>query len=351
MLNTKTYIGWLLATLSGPCAATVYELSDPVQSVLGADQSIQTVYEDTLYDLARRYSLGSEELIRVNPQFDPWLPGADKDRVDSGPPHSCPPVREGIVVNIAEHRLYYYPKPKRHQPQQVISYPVSIGKMDWRTPLGETRVIAKQMNPWWIPTESVRAEHAQDGTSCRARAPGPDNPLGDVPALAVGRALSDSRHQQPDCGRLAVTHGCIRMYPEDIEALFQQVEVYEGAHRQRACQGRLGRWRTAARSASAGGAEGQSYEPDIDKFSDLLREAVGDTTVAITTGITRATSWRAPMVCWQRLAWRRLARVASPHRRRAGETRWKRPPIPRHARGGGQRHPALNLFTAAHRSR
>jgi L,D-transpeptidase ErfK/SrfK len=285
MLKTKTYIALLLATLSGPCAATVYELSDPAQNVLGADQSIQTVYEDTLYDLARRYSLGSEELIRVNPQLDPWLPGADKTVLIPGRRILPTGAREGIVVNIAEHRLYYFPKPKRHQPQQVISYPVSIGKMDWRTPLGETRVTAKQMNPWWIPTESVRAEHAQDGDILPERVPpGPDNPLGDrALRLAAGKGTYLIHGtNNPIAVGLAVTHGCIRMYPEDIEALFEQVQV--GTKVRIVNEPVKVAWVDGELLLEAHppvDAEGQSYEPDIDKFSDLLREAVGDTTVAI----------------------------------------------------------------------
>ena len=171
MLKTKTYIALLLAALVAPCRATVYDFHDPEQNTFGEDQRIQTVYEDTLYDLARHYSLGSEELIRVNPGIDPWLPGSGKAVLVPNR-HILPGgPREGIVINIAEHRLYYYPKPERHQPQQVITYPVSIGKMDWRTPLGETRVIAKQKNPWWTPTESVRAEHAKDGDILPARVP------------------------------------------------------------------------------------------------------------------------------------------------------------------------------------
>ena len=285
MLNTKTYIALLLATLSGPCAATVYELSDPAQSVLGADQSIQTVYEDTLYDLARRYSLGSEELIRVNPLLDPWLPGAGKIVLIPGRRILPAGPREGIVVNIAEHRLYYYPKPQRHMPQQVITYPISIGKMDWRTPLGETRVIAKQMNPWWFPTESVRAEHAQDGDILPERVPpGPDNPLGDrALRLAVGKGTYLIHGtNNPIAVGLAVTHGCIRMYPEDIEALFQQVQV--GTKVRIVNEPVKVAWVDGELLLEAHppvDAEGQTYEPDIDKFSDLLREAVGDTTVAI----------------------------------------------------------------------
>src|ERR1700690_3266375 len=148
-------------------------------AVVGEDQTVETVYEDTLYDLARTYGLGSEELIRVNAGIDPWLPGAGKKIVVPGR-HILPPgPREGIVVNLPEHRLYYYPKPKRGGPQVVITYPVSIGKMDWRTPLGLTHVIQKQKNPVWYPPESVRKEHAEAGDPLPPSVPsGPDNPLG-----------------------------------------------------------------------------------------------------------------------------------------------------------------------------
>jgi L,D-transpeptidase ErfK/SrfK len=152
----------LLAAI--PCAnATTYTLSKPDDAMVGEDQTVITAYEDTLYDLARAYSLGSEELIRVNLGVDPWLPGSGKVLVVPGR-HILPPgPHEGIVVNLPEHRLYYYPKPKRGGPIQVITYPVSIGKMDWRTPLGVTHVIQKQKDPTWYPPESVRKEHAAAG--------------------------------------------------------------------------------------------------------------------------------------------------------------------------------------------
>ena len=87
MLNTKTYLAAWLALLSGPGFATEYQL-EPAQRVVGEDKNIQTVYEDTLYDLARQYSLGSEELIRVNPGVDPWIPGADKTLLVPGIPEA-----------------------------------------------------------------------------------------------------------------------------------------------------------------------------------------------------------------------------------------------------------------------
>jgi len=136
MLNTKTYIALLLATLSGPCAATVYELSDPVQSVLGVIKASQTVYEDTLYDLARRYSLGSEGMIRVNPQFDPWLPGADKT-VLIRPPH---PAHRSARRHRRQHREHgsTITEAKRHQPQAGDQLIRSASQMDGAPPLGET---------------------------------------------------------------------------------------------------------------------------------------------------------------------------------------------------------------------
>jgi L,D-transpeptidase ErfK/SrfK len=273
------------ALTCGTVQATTYTLGDPAQRVVGEDLHIRTVYTDTLYDLARSYSLGSEELIRVNPQLDPWLPGADKDALvpvrrilPSGP-------RDGIVVNIAEHRLYYYPKPKRGQPQQVITYPVSIGKMDWHTPLGETRVIQRQENPWWFPTESVRAEHARDGDPLPARVPpGPDNPLGNrALRLAVGQGTYLIHGtNNPIAVGLAVTHGCIRMYPEDIEVLFPQVPV--GMKVRIVNEPLKVAWVDGELLLEAHppvDAEGQSHEPDVGDFSQLLQVAVGDAPVAI----------------------------------------------------------------------
>jgi L,D-transpeptidase ErfK/SrfK len=297
MLKTKTYIALLLAALTAPCRATVYDFHDPEQSMFGEDQRIQTAYEDTLYDLARRYSLGSEELIRVNPGIDPWLPGAGRTVLIPGRRILPSGPREGVVINIAEHRLYYYPKPRRHQPQQVITYPVSIGKMDWRTPLGETRVIAKQKDPWWTPTESVRAEHAKDGDILPARVPpGPDNPLGDrALRLAAGKGTYLIHGtNNPIAVGLAVTHGCIRMYPEDINALFPQVAI--GTRVWIVNEPVKVAWIDGELLLEAHppvDAEGQSHEPDVDKFSELLRAAVGDSTVAIHWDYAREVLQRA----------------------------------------------------------
>src|SRR6202049_5115642 len=177
----------LLALACGePARATVYTLANLDDPVVGQDKTVVTVYEDTLYDLARKYSLGSEELIRVNPGFDPWLPGAGRKITVPGRRILPPGPREGIVVNLPEHRLYYYPQPHGREKPVVITYPVSIGKMDWRTPLGATAVIAKIRNPAWYPPESIRKEHAENGDPLpKVVLAGPDNPLGNF-ALRLG---------------------------------------------------------------------------------------------------------------------------------------------------------------------
>ncbi len=291
-LSTQPILPSLLAvtltlTLFAPVAlATTYPLTGHDDIVVGQDQSVVTVYEDTLYDLARKFSLGSEELIRVNVGIDPWLPGAGKKLVVPDR-HILPPgPHEGIVVNLPEHRLYYYPKPKkRNGPREVITYPVSIGKMDWRTPLGETRVISKQKDPIWIPTESVRKEHADAGDPLPPKVmPGPDNPLG---AFAMRLAAGKGTYlihgtNNPIAVGLAVTHGCIRMYPDDVAALYPIVPVGTTV--------RL--INEPVKVAWVGGellleahppvdAQGQSFEPNIDQFAELLRASVGETTVAI----------------------------------------------------------------------
>jgi L,D-transpeptidase ErfK/SrfK len=280
----------VLAALIGgwaplPVLATVYVLATPDQRVVGDDQTVTTVYEDTLYDLARTYSLGSDELIRVNPGVDPWLPGAGKTLLIPGR-HILPDgPHVGIVVNLPEHRLYYFPKPKRGAHQEVISYPVSIGKMDWKSPIGVTHVIGKEKDPVWIPTASVRAEHAADGDPLPARVPpGPKNPLG---AFAMRLAVGDGTYlihgtNNPIAVGLAVTHGCIRMYPEDVAALFPlipvgtPVRIINDPIKVAWVDGQL-----LLEAHPPVDSQGQSFEPDVDQFADLLRAAVGDSTVAI----------------------------------------------------------------------
>ena len=224
----RNFPGWLLLLLSGTALATTYPLPEAGDSVIGEVVYVTTRYEDTLLDLGRKYSVGYEEIVAANPGVDPWVPGEGK-RILIPTRFVLPDApRVGIVVNVAEHRIYYYPKPKPHQPAQVQTYPVSMGKMDWRTPLGKTHISDKRMNPTWYPPASVRKEHAARGDYLPAAVPpGRNNPLGEFAmrlAIPGGAYLIHGTNNPTGIG-MDVTHGCIRMFPENIEQFFKEVPV------------------------------------------------------------------------------------------------------------------------------
>ena len=184
--------------------------------------------EDTLIHIARRYGLGYEEITNANPTVDPWTPGAGTPIRLSLRRLLPDAPREGIVVNLPEHRLYYYPVAKPGETRVVVTYPVSVGKMDWSTPLGLTRIASKIKDPAWYPPESVRKEHAQNGDILpKMVKAGPDNPLG---LFAMRLAIGGGSYMihgtnNPDGVGMDVTHGCMRLYPENIEELFKMVAV------------------------------------------------------------------------------------------------------------------------------
>ena len=216
-----------LASISGASAA-VYELATDGSALVGADSRIRLSDEDKLFDVARRYGLGYPEIVRANPGADIWGPGAGQEVLLPVRRILPPTPHEGIVINLPEHRLYYYPKPRPGEKRVVMTYPVSIGRMDWHSPLGQTRIIAKERHPNWYPTESVRQEHAARGDPLpKVVPPGPKNPLGEYKMrLAVGDGTYEIHGtNNPVAVGLAVTHGCIRMYPDDVAALFASVPV------------------------------------------------------------------------------------------------------------------------------
>lgn len=171
---------------------------------------------ETLFTIARKFDLSMDELVAANPTIDAidltgkflTIPAA----------HVVPDVEVGeIVINLAERRLFYRPSKKR-----MLTFPVAIGKAGWETPLGETTVVRKRQNPIWTPPESVREENPNLPASIPA---GPDNPLGAY-ALNLGwdGFIIHGTNAPNSIGR-KVSHGCIRMYPEDIARLYPLVEI------------------------------------------------------------------------------------------------------------------------------
>lgn len=216
----------LAVTAAATARAEVYELPPAGNDVIGAVTSIAARAEDTLLDIARRHGLGYEDIVRANPGVDPWLPG-EGTRVVLPTRYVLPPgPRRGVVLNLPEYRMYYYPQPAAGERAVVMTYPMSIGRMDWATPLGETRIVSKVENPVWYPPDSVRKEHAADGRPLPSVVPpGPDNPLGNFKMrLSLPGYLIHGTNRPAGVG-MRVTHGCIRMFPEDIEFLFDQVKV------------------------------------------------------------------------------------------------------------------------------
>jgi L,D-transpeptidase ErfK/SrfK len=213
-----------LLFVAAPAAHAETFLLAPGSDAVGALATVRAAYEDTLTDIARRTGLGYEDMLRANPGIDPWLPGSDTDVVLPTQYLLPAGVRQGMVVNIAEYRLYYFTS-VGGQPA-VATFPISIGRMDWATPVGRHRVTSKQSRPTWYPPESIRAEHAAEGDILpKAVPPGPKNPLGDFAMrLSASGYLIHGTNKPVGIG-MQVTHGCIRMYPEDIEWLFPQVPV------------------------------------------------------------------------------------------------------------------------------
>ncbi len=213
-LATAIGAGSLVAPGSGR-AAVDYSGQD---DLVGELRFYTTAYEDTLLQVARDHGLGLIELMAANRGVDPWLPG-DNRRLLLPTAHVLPDAsRRGIIINLADLRLYLFGK----DGQAVASFPLGVGRDGARTPKGRTKVVRKAKDPAWHPPASIRRE---DPELPGRVPPGPDNPLG-TRALYLGwpAYLIHGTNKPYGVGR-RVSHGCIRMYPENVEWLYEQVPV------------------------------------------------------------------------------------------------------------------------------
>ena len=222
-------VGALALAMPGTRAnAESFPLPAIGSDVIGELRTAETGQRDTLLDVARANGLGYEEITNANPGVDAWLPGAGTTIVLPKRRLLPQAPREGIVINLPEHRLYWFPPAIAGEQPVVWTFPVSIGKMDWNTPLGTTRIVNKIKDPTWTPPPSVREEHARRGDLLPAIVPaGPDNPLGRFAmrlGIPGGAYLIHGTNRPAGVG-MQVTHGCMRLYPEDIERLFEMVPV------------------------------------------------------------------------------------------------------------------------------
>jgi L,D-transpeptidase ErfK/SrfK len=256
------------------------------QDLVGEMQVLFARYENTFSAIGREYDLGYEEMRSANPGVDQWLPG-------EGTPIYLPTqsilpdaARKGIVINVPAMRLYYFTTEKTPGTTEkspgateksaadraavttsVTTYPIGIGAEGWATPFGEAKVTQKARDPVWYVPASVRKEHLERGDRLPAVVPpGPDNPLGAFAmTLSIPSYLIHGTNK-PDGVGMRSSHGCIRLYPEDIEALFGRVP--KGTPVRIVNQPLLAAWR-----------EGQLYlevhPPLAEEKHDLVAEAEG----------------------------------------------------------------------------
>jgi L,D-transpeptidase ErfK/SrfK len=217
-------VGLILVFAVSNVQATVLQLPTNGDTIVGQYQQAVLSESDTFVDVARLYDAGFNELIAANPTVDPWLPG-EGTQIIIPTQYVLPNVPwEGIVVNIAEMRMYYFPKADKSQTPLVYTFPIGIGRENWETPLGNFKVVEKMEHPVWTVPQSVLEEARKEGRQMPGVVPpGPDNPLGDhALMLDAPGYLIHGTNKPLTIGR-RVSHGCMRMYPEDVEQLIHRV--------------------------------------------------------------------------------------------------------------------------------
>ena len=206
--------------------ANRYVLNKTGDTVLGEIKTVVADERDTLLDIARKHGFGYQDMKLVNPDVDTWLPGEGKEITLPGKFILPVAPMEGIVLNVPEMRLYYYLPKEKGKLQEVITHPLGVGREGWNTPYMKTYIAEKKKNPNWYPPESIRKEHEEAGDPLpKIVKSGPENPLGYF-AMRLGRPdyLIHGTNKPYGLG-MRVSHGCIRLYPEDIESLFSEVTL------------------------------------------------------------------------------------------------------------------------------
>lgn len=217
----------LLACGSLPARGATFLLPTDGSNMVGQLQVVTADPRNTLLDIARHFDLGYEEIAVANPGVSIWLPGAGT-RIVVPTVFILPPRPwQGIVLNVPQRRLYYFPRPEANEPATVVTFPIGTARAGWPTPLGTTRITGKYRDPAWFPPKSIQEEHRKQGEFDFPEyfPPGPDNPMG---MLAIGTGFDKifiHSTNRPWGVGMRVSHGCIRLYPEDAAELFAELPV------------------------------------------------------------------------------------------------------------------------------
>ena len=208
-------------------SAATFPLPTDGSNIVGQIQVVTTDQRNTLLDIARHYDLGYNEITAANPGVSIWLPKAGTNIVVPTEFILPPQPWVGIIIDVAQRRLYYFPQPKANEAASVITFPIGISRSGWSTPLGKTRIIAKFKDPSWIVPKDIVAEHRSEGNVNFPTyfPPGPGNPMG---MLALETGFSEifiHGTNRPWGVGMRVSHGCFHLYPENAAELFEQVPV------------------------------------------------------------------------------------------------------------------------------
>ena len=259
--SRRDFTGLVLGMAAWSAGWAVPARAEDLRSDIVGEPRVHVIQEkETLIRLARVNNVGILELMAVNPGIDPWIPEVGT-LIVIPTMHILPDApRKGIVINLAELRLYYFPG----DDQPVYTTAIGVGREGFTTPLGSTQIVRKQAKPTWYPTETTRIDRPELPA---AVPPGPDNPLG-LFALYLGwpTFLIHGTNKPPGVGR-RVSRGCIRMYPESVEYLFGLVSVGTPVT-------------TVMQSVKLGWHEGDLYievHPDHDQIDQLEMEERFDT--------------------------------------------------------------------------
>jgi L,D-transpeptidase ErfK/SrfK len=188
-------------------------------TVIGSMKAYKIKGDESLIEIARKFNIGYNEITEANPGLDPFIPGNGK--TVQIPTQWLLPAMDsyaGILINLSEMRLYFFPKGEKST--TVVTFAIGIGDEGKDTPVGKFKVVQKLENPRWVVPLSIRRERPE---LPKVVPPGPDNPLGTHALRLSSKSIMIHGTNRPFAVGRKASHGCIRLYPEDIPLLFQLV--------------------------------------------------------------------------------------------------------------------------------
>jgi L,D-transpeptidase ErfK/SrfK len=188
-------------------------------TVIGSMKAYKIKGDESLIEIARKFNIGYNEITEANPGLDPFIPGNGK--TVQIPTQWLLPAMDsyaGILINLSEMRLYFFPK--REKSTTVVTFAIGIGDEGKDTPVGKFKVVQKLENPRWVVPLSIRRERPE---LPKVVPPGPDNPLGTHALRLSSKSIMIHGTNRPFAVGRKASHGCIRLYPEDIPLLFQLI--------------------------------------------------------------------------------------------------------------------------------